>query len=553
MTSVENILNYSKFLISQDKQEEALNILELNKFKYPNCSEIFFLIGSINFNFQNYINATKNFKISRDLSPKNPFVLNNLANTLKLRGLQSTAQIFYKKSETFGKNYPLFTYNKIINFPRIYKNEKEIEKYFISFGKNIQSLYKNYKFYINNQNILKELVYNYTNFLLPYTGKNIIDSQIIYSKYFEIINKNYFKQINDLNIPKKFNKTLKIGFFSNYFRDHTINKEFKSFITNINKKKFDVYTFTCSEIFDEYTSQIKKNSNFYYTKDIVDLIKTIQCKNLDFLFFYEIGMSPESRMLSSFRLARIQGVFWGHPVSSGNSKIDYFISSELMETSNSNKYYTEKILKLPNIGIKISNKHKGYDKIDYTEKSFLVNQSLFKVLPNQDKIFAKIASKLSDYKINFIKSPNLIENRKFKKRLLKEFKKYEVSANNFNLLERSDENGFLQYIKKSKIILDTFDWSGGLTSLQSISFNKPIVTLPSSMMRGRHSLAMLKIMDLDCLIAKNEDEYINIALKLANDEDYYEKICEKINKNKIKIFDDHLVIKKFEEFLTNCA
>jgi len=553
MTSVENILNYSKFLISQDKQEEALNILELNKFKYPNCSEIFFLIGSINFNFKNYINATKNFKISRDLSPKNPFVLNNLANTLKLRGLQSTAQIFYKKSETFGKNYPLFTYNKIINFPRIYKNEKEIEKYFISFGKNIQSLYKNYKFYINNQNILKELVYNYTNFLLPYTGKNIIDSQIIYSKYFEIINKNYFKQIDDLKIPKKFNKTLKIGFFSNYFRDHTINKEFKSFITNINKKKFDVYTFTCSEIFDEYTSQIKKNSNFYYTKDIVDLIKTIQCKNLDFLFFYEIGMSPESRMLSSFRLARIQGVFWGHPVSSGNSKIDYFISSELMETSNSNKYYTEKILKLPNIGIKISNKHKGYDKIDYTEKSFLVNQSLFKVLPNQDKIFAKIASRLSDYKINFIKSPNLIENRKFKKRLLKEFKKYEVSANNFNLLERSDEDGFLQYIKKTKIILDTFDWSGGLTSLQSISFNKPIVTLPSSMMRGRHSLAMLKIMDLDCLIAKNEDEYINIALKLANDEDYYEKICEKINKNKIKIFDDHLVIKKFEEFLTNCT
>ena len=495
----------------------------------------------------------KNFKISRDLTPKNPFILNNLATTYKLRGFQSTAQILYEKSETFGKNYPLFTYNKIINFPRIYKNEKEIEKYFISFGKDIQSLYKNYKFYINNQNILKELVYNYTNFLLPYTGKNIIDSQIIYSKYFEIINKNYFKQINDLKIPKKFNNTLKIGFFSNYFRDHTINKEFKSFITNINKKKFDVFTFTCSEIFDEYTSEIKKNSNFYYTKDIADLIKTIQNKNLDFLFFYEIGMSPESRMLSSFRLARIQGVFWGHPVSSGNSNIDYFISSELMETSNSKKYYTEKILKLPNIGIKISNKHKGYDKIDYTEKSFLVNQSLFKVLPNQDKIFAKIASRLSDYKINFIKSPNLTENRKFKKRLLKQFRKYKVSANNFNLLERSDEDGFLQYINKTKIILDTFDWSGGLTSLQSISFNKPIVTLPSSMMRGRHSLAMLKVMDLDCLIAKNEDEYINIALKLANDEDYYEKICEKINKNKIKIFDDHLVIKKFEEFLTNCA
>ena len=51
---------------------------------------------------------------------------------------------------------------------------------------------------------------------------------------------------------------------------------------------------------------------------------------------------------------------------------------------------------------------------------------------------------------------------------------------------------YLDLIANSDIILDSLDWSGLNTSLEAISLDKPIITLPSNFMRGRHSYGVLK-------------------------------------------------------------
>ncbi len=62
-------------------------------------------------------------------------------------------------------------------------------------------------------------------------------------------------------------------------------------------------------------------------------------------------MEPAIQVLTSLRLADIQCTTWGHPVSSGFKHIDYFFSSELMEKNDSQKNYSEKLIKLPNLAI----------------------------------------------------------------------------------------------------------------------------------------------------------------------------------------------------------
>jgi Predicted O-linked N-acetylglucosamine transferase, SPINDLY family len=67
-------------------------------------------------------------------------------------------------------------------------------------------------------------------------------------------------------------------------------------------------------------------------------------------------------------------------------------------------------------------------------------------------------------------------------------------------------------------------------------------------MRGRHTYAILKMLNLEDLIATTKIEYVNIAVKLAKDFDFRNSIIDKIKNNKNKLFTDKKIIKFLENF-----
>jgi len=66
--------------------------------------------------------------------------------------------------------------------------------------------------------------------------------------------------------------------------------------------------------------------------------------------FTEVGMDAVTYTLAFSRMAPIQCTTWGHPLTTGSPAIDWFISSELMETAESDGHYTERLARLPNLG-----------------------------------------------------------------------------------------------------------------------------------------------------------------------------------------------------------
>ena len=63
---------------------------------------------------------------------------------------------------------------------------------------------------------------------------------------------------------------------------------------------------------------------------------------MDIVFFPDIGMSSEFYYLSFIRFAKIQITSWGHPITTSNDTIDYFLSSKLLETKDAHKRFSEK-------------------------------------------------------------------------------------------------------------------------------------------------------------------------------------------------------------------
>ena len=67
-------------------------------------------------------------------------------------------------------------------------------------------------------------------------------------------------------------------------------------------------------------------------------------EKLDILFYPEIGLSLELYYLSFIKLAKYQITSWGHPETTGNPSIDYFLTSKLIEANESQKNFSEKLI-----------------------------------------------------------------------------------------------------------------------------------------------------------------------------------------------------------------
>ena len=449
----------------------------------------------------------------------------------------------------------LFFFLEINLFPENYKSQAEID-YRIKRIEHLLNRYCKVNFLQNDIDNFKNILNFYyppTNFFLPYAKLDILEIQ---KKYFSIINK-----ITDLfGIEKKFqkinkNEKIKICFASSRLNDTTVTKLFKNWIYKINKNKFNITILNLRSYRDEMFNDIKNYVDDFinYDQSIGDNIKIIREKNLDFLIYLDFHMSREAQILSNFRLAKKQIITWGHPSTSGCQQIDYFFSSELMETEDAIKNYTETLIKIKNLSINydsIKNSFKMMDLRNIFKKNYLnisILQSLFKILPSEDFIFSSILTKHKNIKLHFLSS----KNEEFNQIIINRIRKIIKDKNDLqriNFLPRSDRNTFLNYIKNSDFLIDSMNWSGGNTHLEAISLETPIVTLMGKYLRQNHTSAILKMIGLEKLIAKNSDEYLRIISKLIEQKEILPKYKKIIFKNKNKLFNDMQPIKFIENF-----
>jgi predicted O-linked N-acetylglucosamine transferase (SPINDLY family) len=102
-------------------------------------------------------------------------------------------------------------------------------------------------------------------------------------------------------------------------------------------------------------------------------------------------------------------------------------------------------------------------------------------------------------------------------------------------------------------MLDTLHWSGGNTSLDAIAMGLPIVTLPGELMRGRQSLAMLRALGLEELVARDRDDYARIATGLAGDPARRRDVVARMAARAGELFDQQAPLEALAEFLESAA
>jgi predicted O-linked N-acetylglucosamine transferase (SPINDLY family) len=439
--------------------------------------------------------------------------------------------------------------------PSVYDQVEEIDAYRKRFKQGLDNLINNIP--LNNiedqQNTLIATSC-WTNFYLPYQADNVLVLQSQYGNWLhQIMKANYPQWSMPLLMPPlKENHKIRIGYASNYLHSYSGTLWLTGWLKYCDHDNFEIYCYYTGNQPDPITEKFQEYSDFFYhiPGNLPAVCQQIMTDKLHILVYPEIGMDAPTMQMAGLRLAPVQCTAWGHPVTTGLPTIDYFLSSQLMEGENAQEHYSEKLILLPNIGVAypepyippVVKTRSNYGLSD-NDIIYLCCQAPFKYLPQYDFILAEIASRVSQAKFVFLRGTVL------KPRLERAFAAVGLNSEDYcvhlNIPARLD---YVMINLLSDVYLDTFTWSGGNTSLEAIACNLPIVTCPGEFMRGRHTDSFLKLLGVTDTIAKNEAEYIDIAVKLGIDKNWRNSISEMMSQNHHYLFDDQACIVGLEAF-----
>jgi hypothetical protein len=263
----------------------------------------------------------------------------------------------------------------------------------------------------------------------------------------------------------------------------------------------------------------------------------LQSNTFSLLYYPDIGMDYEGKFLSNLRLAPIQTMGYGHPVSTFGSKIDYFIGGQTVENlDSSSESYSERLVLIPGMGVHPvfptyipAPGTKAHWHEDHTGK-FIINCSWGSRKINYPllKTLLKIKDRThEDLLFRFFPGPgvNLLNSYLPIQRDLEElFGKEQVS-----LIPQVSYKVYMDLMNEGVLSLDAYPFGGYNTILDSLVIGKPIITWEGERAFNRIASALMRQIGLSECIATSEEEYIERAVELINSEQKLQSLKEKIH------------------------
>jgi predicted O-linked N-acetylglucosamine transferase (SPINDLY family) len=357
-------------------------------------------------------------------------------------------------------------------------------------------------------------------------------------------------------IPPK-GEPIRVGIVSGFFHEHTIWRlMLKGWLSQIDPNRFALHAYHTGAIMDDQTEVARHLCPRFTAGD--GIRDAIRRDRPHVLLYPELGIDPVAIRLAAQRLATVQCVAWGQPVTSGLPTMDYFLSSELMEPEGASAHYTEKLVTLPNLGIHYTPEEATAAPLSRSALGlrseaviFWCGQALYKYLPQYDDILARIAGLVGDCQflfIGFAKSQAV--TWRLRRRLQHAFAARGLDAGRHCVfLDPMPQDWFLGTIRLADVVLDSIGWSGGKSTLDALTQAPAIVTHAGKFMRGRHTAAILTRIGAPETIAATLDDYIRIAVRLAVDPAERSQVRARVAAGRHRTIADTAPVRALESFM----
>ena len=537
-------------LESQNKNQEAILSLKKSiKLKY-NYAEAYSEIGRILLNNGEFKISLDYFQTAIKYNPKliGPYI--NIGNIFAKTEKNDDALMFYQKALKLKKDIPIAHYNigtiyfkknNLIDSEISYKKALRYDNNFISAKIELINIYletfnlrdlKSFNSFINEIGLSrKDQIYNLlTFFYLDSSPKKQYLRALNFSK------RNYKE--DRMKIKQEINNIIRIGYISANFNDHPVSKVMETIFKYHDKSKFELFAYSLNSCEDDFTQDLKK----YFKKftnigklTIQEIVSLIRADKLDIAIDL-MGYTKKNKIaIFNKRVAPIQINYLGFAGTSGSKNMDYLIADKYVIPKSFKRYYSEKILYMPNSfinSIKYEyNKNYSDDDIEQLPKGSFLLAAFHRTSKLSESVMSTWLNILlrQDKTYLWLKDTNEIAKRN----ILDFFESNKVETNRILFAKRVDSyHKHISRYSSANLFLDTFFYNGHSTLVECIWSELPFISLPGESFSSRVGGSILSAINLPELICKNSDEYAEKVIFYSNNLEKLEKVKKKIIEHK---------------------
>ncbi len=295
--------------------------------------------------------------------------------------------------------------------------------------------------------------------------------------------------------------------------------------------------------------------------------------NLDALVYADMTSEPITHFLGQGRIAPIQILFWGNPVTSGSPSIDYFVSGERLEpptrtrtTLEHDLPYTEQVVLLEGQGIwygwpewsaaqEMDTRNEIRQSLGISTDLPLIfcPQSAFKIHPYFLNAMIRVLLGIPNAQLVLLKGAREEWTEMLQKRLSQDPAAMHF-LNRVHWVNRTSAGTpFLRRIASADLILHPFPFGGSRTSADAIATRTPLVAMEGEALRGRMAASLLSSDPsgelMGCCVADCIDDYVAKAIYLASNADARKRVSLAMVKVQSEIWERQDVVQQWATFL----
>ena len=376
---------------------------------------------------------------------------------------------------------------------------------------------------------------------VPFIGITITDDPDTQKQLAEIYVSDKYPNNNVLQKGSKLPKheKIRIGYFSNDFREHPVAYLTAELIELHNRDRFEVIAFSFGvNTQDPFRKRLQKSfDQFLDVRGNTDQQITQLSREMEIDIAIDLGgFTAECRTnVFAMRAAPVQVNYLGYPGTMGAEYMDYIIADRTVIPSEQTVHYSEKVAYLPDSfmtsdsSLKISEETYNRDQFGLPENAFIFccfNAS-YKITPPTFIGWMRIL-KAVDNSVLWLSGMNqtAINNLKVKA--------VECGVNCDRIIFASRlplASEHLKRIQLADLFLDTFPYNAHTTANDALRVGLPVLTKIGRSFASRVAGSLLNVLELQELITKNQESYESLAIELATNSEKLQLIKKKLLRN----------------------
>ncbi len=537
---VEAHYNLANTLCDQERWDEAVARYRRALSLRPNYAEAHNNLGTVLHAQGHFDEAIKHYRRVVALRPDIPEVHYNLGTVLQDQGELATAQTHYEKALSLRPSYVEAHYNLGIvlrdqgHLPEAAAQYRQA----LALRPDYAEAHNNLGNVLKDQGRLDEAVAGFTQALALRPDYAEAHSNLLFTQLYrpgvtlEAVlsgarawNNRHARTLkaawphHDLNT--RTSSQPRLGFVSGDFRNHVIGHHV---IPTLERLAAAGHRFACyanAATDDAYTARFKAAAATWRSVSrLTDpaLAEVIRSDGIDILFDLS-GHTAYNRMLTFARKpAPIQVCWVGYPATTGLEAMDYFLNDRQQIPDDAKTSYQEQVIRLPHSYMCyqpvanappvtalpcITNGHVTFGSFNEVKK----------ITPQAIEVWSRILHGLPSARL--LLKATRFGDPDIQDRYRQLFGSHGIDPGRLDFVGATSPAEHMAFMSRADIALDSFPFTGGATTVDALWMGVPVITHPGETISSRHSLDHLTHAGLTELIASDLDQYVLLALDLA--------------------------------------